>query len=245
MHLAGVETTDSRSFDEALTSAYRDLTLGQIVDHKPANARTVLGVGVEWDYWRGLSRMAGDLLAGDHKGALKLAADRRSGMFFYFVPSLGFLPYAMVALLAGVKRRFRTAEWHSATTLAVVAGFSLFDWCLLMFGPSTTYVHQGAYALNLLAATACVLALWPVSTWLAVAAGALQVSLNVLLYVVLMRGFVPGGPLPEKHLHSGMLVLCLLALWATVHCLISIASGNEEPSHAVEETRGRIIATKA
>jgi hypothetical protein len=245
MHLAGVDAADNRSFGEALTSAYRDLTLHQIVDHKVANARTVIGAGLEWDYWRGVTRTIRDLLKGDYGEALKLAADHRAGMFFFFVPSLGFLPYAIFALLAGVKRRFRTSEWHCAATLAVITGFSLLDWCLLMFGPGTTYVHQGAYALNLLAMAACILALRPVSRWLAVVVSSLQVTLNVLLYVVLMRGFVPGGPLPEGHVHRGMLVLSLLALAASVYCLIVMANDGAGPSRAVEEVPDRIVATKA
>jgi hypothetical protein len=53
-----------------------------------------------------------------------------------------------------------------------------------------------------------------------------------------MRGFVPGGPLPEGHLHYDMLVLSLLALAAVIYCLILIAKGDtRELSRAVEANK--------
>ncbi len=234
MHLAGVEPIDNRSFGEALVSAYRGLTLRQIIDHKLENAKRALGSGWESDYWRGVGRIASDLSKGDYVSALPLANDRRTAMFYSFVLSLGFLPYALFALLAGVKRRFRTVEWRTAATLLLLVTASLVGWWVLMFGPGTTIIVSGAYAVDLLAMTACILVLWPLSPWLTVTVSALQVALNVLLYVVLMRGFVPGGPLPEGHLHPDMLALCLIALGVVVGCLILVAKDTRATSSDVQ-----------
>lgn len=246
MHLAGVEPIDNRSFGETLVSAYRGLTLHQVVDHKLANVERSVGMVWESDFWGGMDRIARDILRGDYAEAVKLAPDRRLAMFYSFVVCLGFLPCATVALAAGVKQRFRTLEWRTAATLFLLVAFSLLGWWILMFGPGTTIIVSGAYAVNLLAMTACILVLWSVSPWLAAALSALQVSLNVLLYVVLMRGFVPGGPLPEGHLHGDVLVLCMLALAGVVYCLIRIATGTRaESPYAAGRVSQQSIASPA
>lgn len=242
MHLAGVEPIDNRSFSEALVSAYRGLTGRQIIDYKLANAKVSLGGGPDWDYWRGIGRIAVDVLKGDNAGALKLASYRRVGMFYSFVGSLGILPFAIFALIAGLKRRFRTVEWRSSGIFFLVVAFSLLGWWIIMFGPGTTVVHQGAYALNLIAAAACILVLWPVSPWLTVAVCALQVILNFVLYVVLMRGFIPGELLPEGHFHRDFFALSLLALAAVICSSILIANDAHGDSFWAAEPDGRIEA---
>src|SRR6185437_17040451 len=110
---------------------------------------------------------------------------------------------------------------------------SLCDWTLLMFNPRLTIIHAGAYALNLLAVAASVLALWVIWPWLAVMLSALQVALNVVVYTVLMRGFVPGDALPEGYLRLGVLVVCLLALAAVAYLLVIVSKDSAGASGSV------------
>ncbi|HEY6989185.1 MAG TPA: hypothetical protein VH369_12410 [Bryobacteraceae bacterium] len=222
MHLAGFSPVDKRSFPEILVSAYRELTVHEVIAHKLSNGKLVLGIGFERDYWKTLGLMTDSLLRGNKGAALQLAPAGRNAMFFSFVPSLGFLPVAVLALIAGAKRRFHTNDWKISGTLFLIVGFSLVDWCVLMFGPGTTTLTQGAYAVDLLASAACVSGLWALSGRLAVTVSALQIALNVLLYVGLMRGFIPGGQLPEGYLHPAMLVLCLLSLMAVTYLFVLV-----------------------
>lgn len=223
LHLAGVQQVDPRSAIQAISSAYGNLTAHGWIHNKATNIDKVLGH--EFDQGRSLGRIVLRLVNGSANPAflLSLAANARSNAFFYFIPCLGLLPLGFVSFLAGAWNRYRTREWKTSAIFFLVVGFSLCDWCLIQFGPGTTIVHQGAYAVNLLAAAGCILALWALSPRLAVVVSALQVALNVLLYVILTRGFIPGGPLPEGYLHRGMLALCLLALGAVTYVSMLIA----------------------
>jgi hypothetical protein len=227
MHLAGVEQIDSRTTVQAIFSAYKDLTIQQWGYNKLANTDRILGHNL--DYWRSVGRILVRPF-GRHTNSEpvpQIAGNARGTAYFCFVPCLGFLPMGFLAFFSGAKKRFRTTEWQTAAILFLMVVVSLFDWCLLEFGPGTTIVQSGAYAVNLLASAACMLALWALSPQLAVTVSALQVVLNVLLYVVLMRGFVPGGPLPEGYLHRGMLALCLLALGAVLYFSMLVAKDTD------------------
>lgn len=222
--LAGVMSVDPRPAPQVILSAYENLTLEQWLQNKRFNLDQIAGHGSE--YWASIGAITEDILTGAHKdAALLTAVSARTMMFFYFVPCLGFVAAGFVALLAGVNNRFRVKEWKTAMLFFPVVIFSLANWCLLMFIPGLTVNHAGAYAVNLLAFLVGMLALWALSARLALAVGVLQIGLNVLLYLALMRGFVPGGPLPEGDLRSGMLLLCIFAL-AIVLYLVFVISNN-------------------
>lgn len=223
LHLAGVQRVDPRSAIQAIISAYSQLTIHGWIHNKWTNIESVLGH--ELDYGRSLGRIGLRFFdkSADSEPLALIAANVRTNEFFFFIPCLGLLPLGFLSFLAGAWNRYRTREWKTSAIFFLVVAFSLWDWCLILFGPGTTVVHQGAYAVNLVAAAACILALWALSPLLAVVVSALQVGLNVLLYVVLMRGFVPGGPLPEGYLHRGMLTLCLLALGAVMYLSMLVA----------------------
>jgi len=227
MHLAGVLGIDPRPIPQVILSAYENLTLRQWLQNKRFNLDRIVGHGSE--YWEAIGAISKDLLAGSHDGdLLKTAGNARAMMFFFFVPCLGFVIAGSFALLAGVKKQFRSKEWKTAAVFFPLILFSLAIWCLLMFIPGMTVNHAGAYAVNLLAFAAGLLALWALSPRLAIVIGVLQIGLNALLYVALMRGFAPGGQLPEGYLRSGMLLLSILALGIVLYFVFMIS--NREPS---------------
>ncbi len=227
MHLAGVMGIDPRPVPQVILSAFENLTLQQWLQNKRFNLDQIVGHGAE--YWGSVGAITKDLLTGSHGGAvLQTAANARAMMFFFFVPCLAFVSLGFLALVAGLKKQFRTKEWRTAAVLLPVIVFSLANWCLLMFIPGLTVNHAGAYAVNLLAFAAGMLALWALSPRLAVIIGVLQIGINVLLYVALMRGFAPGGPLPVGYLRSGMLLLCLAALGIVLYLVFLIGKQRSE-----------------
>ena len=213
IHLAGVEEVDNRSFRQSFLDAYRRLALKQILENKYANLATVAGHGPS--YWHDVGSLLRQLLTSGLKDTAKLAqlaAFVRGEAFFFFVPNLGFLIIGPIALLAGVKKRFRSHEWKTASCLWLLTGLTLFTWCILMFGPGTTWVHQGTYVVILVAVAASLSALWSISRWLAGIVAGLQIALNFLLYIVLMRGPIPDGFLPGGPIRFCQLLLCLSSL---------------------------------
>ncbi len=223
VHLAGVEAVDSRSFTETLTNAYRALSGRQIIDYKMQNFQFAFGEGLD-----SLEKTALFCKALLTPGGLPEAAERglhlREQIFFHAAPCLGLLFLAPLALFAGLRPRFRTVEWRTAIAFWIFAVVAMSLWCLLMFGPSTTSIHQGAYATVLLATAAGVLSLWALSPKLAVVVAFAQIALNFLLNEPLIRVPYPNGLLPEGRLHmdtllllccSGLLVLGLLGKMAS------------------------------
>ncbi|HEX4750502.1 MAG TPA: hypothetical protein VH302_13240, partial [Bryobacteraceae bacterium] len=68
--------------------------------------------------------------------------------------SLGFIALGLPLLLLGSQKQFRTRYWTIAVSLLVFLIATVVVWCVLMFGPFTTVLHQGTYAVPLLAFTA-------------------------------------------------------------------------------------------
>lgn len=209
LHLAGVDKPDKRTLTQALGDAYSRLTFDAFIKNKEANAIWVFDH--EHEYW---SHMAGLLSASLHPGAMNsaraagAALGLRSLMFFHFVPNMGFLIAGVAALLAGLIRRFRSHTWRVSARLWIFVICTLIVWCLLMYEPNATSIHQGTYLTVLLTFSASMLALWAVKPWLALTAAAMQAGLNFLVYGVYMRGRA------EAALHSfhyGNLCLFVLA----------------------------------
>ena len=215
IHLAGVEKMDNRSFGETLMTAYGALSWSQISSNKKQN--------LEFSFAEGLLALEETnqlVTAMLMPGGLPLAAQRglrlREQMFFHPAPCLGLFIFAPFTLLAGFAKRFRSIEWRAACVFWVFTTAATIVWCVLMFGPSTTSIHQGAYATMLLAFAAGVLSLWAVSPWLAVAFTLVHVSIDFLTNELLIRVPFGGGQLPEGLLHTDTLFLwcvSLIAVW--------------------------------
>jgi len=208
MHLAGVENIDSRPFSQALIDAYHVLTPQQIVKNKVANMKRLFESSSRfWIETVHLFRYLADAVI-----AAQIAAGLRGWMFFFFVTNLGFLVVGPIALLTGIKQKYRTNEWRAATIMWIFIVVTAVVWCALMFGPGTTVVHQGTYTIVLLGYAGSILAIWAVSRFVALVIGCLQVLLNVLLYVVFMQPAAREALLAETPLRLGCLILCALSL---------------------------------
>ncbi len=211
-HLAGVEHVDLRTFPRALADSYQELTFPQIVDHKLANFRTVASQGQV--YWAGMAALVKGLFQGESASQLASLADfPRSRVFFYFFPTLGLSAFGLVAFLPTLfVKKLRSPEWTAATLFWLITAFSIVGWCLLMFGPSTTVIHQGAYATVLLPMAAGTLFLWALSPKLAMVSVVGQIGLNILLYGPLIHSPYLGGRLPEGQIRPVTLALATFSL---------------------------------
>jgi hypothetical protein len=218
MHLAGVNQVDSRPFLETVKTSYGALTLRQILAYKEENFGAVLGKGPA-NLAASTAMIEALVSRGGLTRAASIAVALRSGAFFFVAPCLGFFIVAPCALLPGVVKRFRSRPWRVACALWILVFTSVLFWCLLMFGPATTVVHQGAYATIILAMAASVVSLWALSPLFATLVSLIQIALNFLLYGPLMRIPYPNGQLPEGILHIDTLLLCLVSFAAVLALL--------------------------
>jgi hypothetical protein len=158
-HIAGVIPIDERGFWETLTTSYRDSGWTGALDNKRANLEYLFQEG-PWELF--------DL-------SFSGSRDRRMSEFAHFFRGLGLGSWLLV-LLPGLawqmrhdvaSRSLRRSLW----LLIVWALVTLVVWVLLMFGPSTTSIHQGSLIplLLLWAAPAVLLFRWHRIAFLVVA----------------------------------------------------------------------------
>lgn len=207
-HLAGVDTVDPRSFTVALVTAYSSLSAKQIVWNKLANFNLLYAKF--GSYWRGSADLLLHLT--NRPFELDTARSLREISFFMFVPNLGLLALGPLSLLTGVRPARRTREWRAAALFWAYTAITSVIWCLLMFKPGSTFIHQGTYVTVLAAYTGSVLAFWSVSRILAAAAVCAQIFYNALLYLLFMNPPVGGASVVPKPIIVGLLLLGLLSL---------------------------------
>ncbi|MEY3608493.1 MAG: hypothetical protein RLZZ447_1281 [Verrucomicrobiota bacterium] len=136
-HLAGAEARDARSLGESLRTAYTGLTWSEIATHKATNVGTLFAGN-----WRAL----GDFSA-EHAKA------RRHDEFFFTFRTLAWWHAGVALLLAALLLpRGRAALAGTArhqVALLLWCAFTLALWCLLMFTPRSTVIHQGSLVVPL------------------------------------------------------------------------------------------------
>ena len=216
MHLADVVQVDSRSLPKAIHDAYGSITPRQYLVNRLTNFDRPFQNSER--FWVEVA----DLLRyfNDPVNSRQIAAVMRGWFFFHIVPNLGFLMFAPLALLAGLRRQSRTPEWRAAAILWLFIGLTDVAWAFLMFRPEMTIIHAGTYVTILLGYAGAILALWAISRLLALILGALQIALNVLLYAVFMHApLSPDKLVFESPLLLGCLVLAVLSLIGVVWLL--------------------------
>ena len=181
-HLAGtIEAHPEVGFGHMLTAKYGELSKQQIEDLKASNFKFLVDTVPFWKYPAIIARA---LVSGDTEQRAAAVASLRYAMFVHWFWSIDLFSFAPLALIlwAALKRR-RSPESTQALYLWLCTAVTLLFWCLLLFGPRGTYVHQGTYFTELAAIAGGVLALWSVSSILALVVTALHVLLNLSVYV--------------------------------------------------------------
>jgi len=137
MHLAGVNDVDNRGFLETLIDQYRAVGWSGAWQNKRAN----------------FSR----LIEGDLKQIFSFDSDRvaartrRDEEFFFFSRAMGFGNFAIALLPVAIfcfVRRANDAHIMAPKLLIGLgwAALTLVIWCLLMFAPGSSVLHQGSLA---------------------------------------------------------------------------------------------------
>ena len=153
LQLAGQGSVNPhQSLISAIVSAYEGLTPGQVAVNKLRNLEEpFLGEGAELS---SLGQIATNIVATGGEGAQQRDAaiyQIRIADFFWILPLLGILALAPIAWFILFLRRARGPDLRVAGRLWVWLIASIVIWSLVLFGPGTTIIHQGSYALELLA----------------------------------------------------------------------------------------------
>jgi hypothetical protein len=177
-HIGGtVRPVPQESLTEVLLKNYRELSLKEMIHNKRSNFEALAGDLPE------AARQLKLLVGGAPKSRYQAAGYLRDNAFSTWIPCVGLAVFGPLALLASPRKR---PEFKLASRLWFCIGLTLVLWCLLMFGPATTGVHQGTYFTVILAFAGSWLAFWNTRPALAVAATVLNVTWNIVLFVWLM-----------------------------------------------------------
>ena len=218
--LAGVGEIDDRGLRETIVDSYSEAGFGGAVDNKVENFATMVGVpAAEW-----LGNAAEALADGDLE---QTVAEVRTAFFFYLVPSLGLLVFALLPMAALRGRaRQRPREWELALRCLLTAGIGCLAWGLIMFGnfESRSIIHQGSYLLPVLSFCALVCGLRAVLPTFAV-------YFTVAAQALMLAFFVPSlTPPPGTSYSAAAALLCAAALAGFV-----ALSLRREPDRADED----------
>ncbi|MGY2874216.1 hypothetical protein ACVW00_001406 [Marmoricola sp. URHA0025 HA25] len=133
-HFAGVIAPDKRPFLPTLVDAYRDTTLGKVLEARRANLNRVfdhriadrLHPGGSWpDSWR--------------------SQDFFSSTFAIGLGTVLLLVWTGVWLVAVARRRPRDPSGHLSAVLVVACFVCMLAWTLVLFLPDGATVHVGTY----------------------------------------------------------------------------------------------------
>jgi hypothetical protein len=229
-HLAGVTQVDPRPFLQVLTSSYRHLTFSQLLYNREQSGGRFFDHVQE--YWGRMGHLVPALLSGSagHARVVELLSEERVLLFFYLFPALGFLILGPLALAAGFSKRYRSVEWLAGFRMWLYVFCVLVVCWVLMFPPEGGVIFVQPYVTALLAFAGSTLALWSVSRWLALAGGALQITLNVLAYGIYMREPGTPGMLTEGALQYGNLALFFAAVVGFIVVLPQIGIAKQDPT---------------
>jgi hypothetical protein len=164
------------------------------------------------------------LITGDLEKRAAAVASLRYSMFLHWLSSIDlFIFTPVVLLLCIVFRRRGLAEFQQAWRLLLCTAITVAAWCLLMFGPATTIVHQGCYFTEVAAFAGGTMALWALSRKLAVLVTACHVVFNLAIYVLMTPPRIVGFATFMGPLNPVLTCACILASAAFVLVLWSEA----------------------
>ena len=195
LHLAGV-TDQKIGLWAALVQGYGHMTFMQIVNAKLQNFKALFLMS----FWRPGTQMP---------NVLRNLVDLT---FFAFFPCAGLLNLGLLARL----RLHRTdPAIRFADRLLAIAFITLVVWCLLLFQPGSTVVHQGSFAAVLLyfAALSLYLHAWS-RRWMLILTG-VQAALVFPVHVFLVPVITQMSKVTyNSSLDPGMAVVAILSLAA-------------------------------
>ena len=229
-HLAGtVPPHPEIGLRHLLISNYGDLKVKDLVENKASNF-TWLAKDTT-TFWKDTGILVRTSVSGKKTARGAALAALRASMFLYWFSSVDLLVFGPIALLLGVLFPLRySREFVQAWTLWLCTAIILCVWCLLMFGPSTTYVHVGCYFTEIAAFAGSMLAFWAISPRLAVLIAGCHILLNAALFVFLSPPQLPGLASLVGPLNSVLGWTCALAAGGFVLTLWLMTRSTQEPA---------------
>jgi len=138
-HLAGVTEYNERSFPQLLSEAYTKPGARVIIHNKIQNVKTLLGPSPRNILGTGRNSLPWRSRVAWYKEAA----------LFYFFQTLGVLNLGVLVLLFGRFTRIRREHeqlFYAIQRLVSLTLVSLMVWCLLLYTPGSTVIHQGSLA---------------------------------------------------------------------------------------------------
>jgi hypothetical protein len=141
MHLAGIDGIDPRKPSVVIKEAYQQAGWQRVIDNKLSNFQMLI---------------AAPSLPVLFKFDRSSIESKRTDVFFHTFRSLELLNLGWLAMPILLLQKKWRRHWLIATGLCFA---SLIFWCLIMFGPKTTVIHQGPYATQILLMVICAVSL--------------------------------------------------------------------------------------
>jgi len=214
-HLAGVDGVNqqSRSSLQTILEAYQKLTVPEILNNKWENVKTL----VDSPY-----------------STSNQPSQPRTKEFIHVLRGLSVLNAGWLVLLVTCFQRKPSQAARRAQGLMAIALFSLVFWLLIMFGPSTTVIHQGSYATMMLLFTSLAIALTQLPQWLCYSLLSLQIVLFSFTWSVSASiGFGPMVMGAPNFWVAGVMLMS----WAGVAVLLNGVARDRDPlGQAIAET---------
>ena len=237
MHLAGnLEPSPDGKLGTLLVENYEKLGWKGAAQYKISNFRTLFDTR---SFGPDPTDVLITLLRGDQQQRAAAASSLRHGMFLQWFWSLDLMFFAaVVCLVSAIVRRPRTREFRQSLILWLCTGVTLILWYLLMFGPGSTFVHQGCYFTEIAAFAAAILGLWALSPLLALLFTAAHVVFTFAIYVFLRPPQTAGVPTYFGPLNPVLVPVCVLAaaafafvLWSSVESPgeLAVAPVHDQP----------------
>ncbi len=182
-HIGGsVEPRSEDKLLDLLITNYGHMHPREILNYKLRNISQLYADS--FDMWKRPAVILQTFFTGNEAQRAASVAWLRYSMFVHWFPSIDLFLFAPLALFASVLLRRRgSPEFQQAWRLWLCTAITLAIWCLLMFGPATTLVHQGCYFTEIAAFAGGVLALWSLSPRLAAAVTACHIVFSLAIYV--------------------------------------------------------------
>jgi hypothetical protein len=225
LHLAGVVQRDARGVWQSVKDSYSSLGVNGSLHYKAKNLHTLV---------RGRARTLLDLGG--------TAAERRSDDFYYLRGTLAWAPIAAVLVLVlRLRDRRRAARGDTGSVvgssgapsglehvgaLVVWAVVTVAVWTVLMFGPGTTFVHQGSFAPILVLLALPFVALGGRAPRLAVGIWGAQT-------VLFLRTWMPSSGTSGHAVRPAAVVLVLLSVVLLVAAVAQLPKRRQLPAAGV------------
>ena len=184
MHLAGtLEPRPEVTFLHLLATNYHKLSWHEVGSNKFENLSSVFDTQ---PFWSHVGVLLEGVFTGDTERQGAAVTALREPAFYRWNRSIDLFSFAPPAyLVCLVFRRRRSTEFQQSWFLWLYVAMTIIVWCLVMFGPYTTAVHQGCYATELAAIAAAILAVWSISPASTYCLVILHIALNLATYVLL------------------------------------------------------------